>query len=185
MSAISAAQLTKLQTLWGQYAAREVLNHASQCGSLPFGDPRALRLEWASKRLGRQITSFKECTKSEANILISALNAFLGLSTKSEGYSSTRAARARQRGREGRRNSGNALTLASTEDFERIQRATERLGWSQAQFDAWLRSPSSPLKRGNLSPTNPQIRTQADTNRVWWAMKRLLQRAGKWEDRPR
>jgi hypothetical protein len=175
VSAISPAQLTKLQVLWNHYANRDL--------DPGLGDPRAVRLRWASQICGRKLASFKDCTKSEANRLISALNGVLGLPLNSETYSSTRRSRARQRGTEGRKNSENALTLASTEDFTRIQGGIERLGWNQAQFDAWLRSPSSPLKKGKLAPTNPQIRTQADANRVWWAMKRLLQRAGKWEAR--
>jgi hypothetical protein len=171
VSAISFAQLTKLQTLWHQYAARD----------LTVGDPRAVRLHWASQVIGRKITSFKDCTKTEANRLIFALNGVLGLSTKSEGYSSTSRSRAHQRGTQGRRNSDSkVLTLATTKDIARIDQAMDRLGWSRVQFDAWLRSPTSPLKnRGN-----PQIKTQADANRVWWAMKRLLQRAGRWNNKP-
>jgi hypothetical protein len=66
---------------------------------------------------------------------------------------------------------GRSVELAGTEDLARIERAIERLGWTRDRFDAWLCSPSSPLGTHG----KPQIRTVAHANKVWWAMKRLLQ----------
>jgi hypothetical protein len=61
--------------------------------------------------------------------------------------------------------------VASHADQRRIQDAIERLGWGQEHFNNWLASPTSPLRaRGG------QIRTQADANRVWWALKSILRR---------
>jgi hypothetical protein len=162
VSSISKRHLVKLQVLWQQHAARD----------LSAGDPRLERLRWASQIVGRKISSFKDLTSREANSCISALNGALGLP-----LNSNERQRSRQRGTQGRKNSGNVVTLATTEDFQRIESAKHRLGWTQEQLDAWLRSPSSPLGK------RFQIRTQSDANRVWWAMKRLLKRAGKWEER--
>jgi hypothetical protein len=170
VSEISSAQMIKLQTLWNQYARRDI----------SVGDPRAVRLHWASQILQRKIVSFSDCTKGEANRLISALNGVLGLDDESRGYSSMSRARAQQRGTQGRKFSDSRVeTLATSEDLARIERGIAKLGWTRAQFDAWLGSPTSPLKRRS----NRQVKTQADANRVWWAMKRLLQRAGRWSEK--
>jgi len=115
--------------------------------------PRETRILWAIWNCDRKITSFNQLTRAEA---------------------SDEAA-----GREGRRGDGGPHTLVSGEEIARIQRAKERLGWDEARFEKWLRSPSSPLGKRS----NPAIRTLGDANRVWWAMKELLKQAGKWEAR--
>jgi hypothetical protein len=166
---ISSGQLVKLQTLWNQYARRNIDR-----------DSRRERLGWASQLVGRRIESFKDLTKSEAEKCISTLLGVLGLPLNSKGFRSRQAERSRQRGTEGRKFSDSKVkTLATAQDLDRIQDAMTRLGWDQARLDAWLRSPSSPVD----SKSNPKIRTQWEANRVWWGMKRLLKRAGKWEER--
>ena len=49
--------------------------------------------------------------------------------------------------------------------------------WTQDQLNAWLRSASSPL---GVTDT-PQIRTVGEANRVWWALKAMLRRSGRWQ----
>ena len=44
------------------------------------------------------------------------------------------------------------------------------------QFEAWLRSPRSPLGR----KSNPQIRTVAEANSVRWALIKMLKARGLW-----
>jgi hypothetical protein len=66
--------------------------------------------------------------------------------------------------------------MVSADDLARIENAISRLGWTRDRLDAWLRSSSSPL----ASKSDPQIRTLADANRVWWGLKSLLKKAGCW-----
>lgn len=160
---ISPAQRKKLIVLWHDYAKRSLD---------VVGNERAARLNWASGLMQRKIGSFNELTAMEAARAISALNKSMGLPAHKP--------RSRERGNaagtHGRRgDERRAAELVGSEDLARIERAIERLGWDRKRFDAWLESPSSPLGR------HKQIKTVADANRVWWAMKRLLQREGKWE----
>jgi hypothetical protein len=67
------------------------------------------------------------------------------------------------------------VQLATSEDLARIATITAELGWDQARLDAFLRSGSSPLKHRGTS----SIRTQADANKVWWALKRIRDRQKK------
>ncbi len=75
-------------------------------------------------------------------------------------------------------------TLPTQEDWDRIQNALTRLGWSVAQYEAWLRSVRSPLARKmgktRVAPTDITLRTLHDTNRVWWALKQMLKARGLW-----
>lgn len=158
-------QLVALQTIWSQYARRSL--------DVPREHDRNERLRWASENTGREITSFKDLTRDEAAKLIDTLQLSLGNEPKNRPR--TRA-QGRTAGTEGRRGRERQVTLAGQDDIKRIQDAVQRLGWDTARFEAWLRSPSSPLGK----TSNPQIRTVADANRVWWGLKRLLQRAGLW-----
>jgi hypothetical protein len=67
------------------------------------------------------------------------------------------------------------VSIATAEDLAPIDEMRQRLGWSREAFDAWLRSPSSPLK------TSTALRTLADCNRVRWALKSMLKKAGLWK----
>ena len=168
MSAISPRQLVALQSLYSQYA-RRLLDVA--------GDGREERIRWASEQVGRNVSSFRQLRREEANRLIDALQVALG----GQPGGMRNRDRARAAGTEGRRGSGRDMsTLVGQQDLDRINDALHRLGWDQARFEAWLRSPSSPLGRRR---SDPQIRTVGDANRVWWALKRLLKRSGQWSTR--
>jgi hypothetical protein len=160
---LTAGQRVKLQTLWHQYSGRSLD---------VIGDERAIRLQWASEVVKRQIASFNDLTAMEAARAISALNKAMGMPT----HKPRSRDRAQAAGTHGRRGDNRTNTeMASAADLERIERAIERLGWDRSRFDAWLASPSSPLGR------KKRIVTLADCNQVWWALKRLLQREGLWE----
>ncbi len=165
---ISKPQLRRLQTLYAASISRELGADSS----------RETRLAWASRSTGRMISSFTELTRAEANTLIDALQTALG-----QAFDLPSRRRIRDRdlayaaGTEGRHGRNSTIaTMASSEDLARIEQAVSRLGWTPEQFDAWLRSPSSPL--GNRP--SPAIRTLADANRVWCALKKMLTRAGLW-----
>lgn len=170
-AAITSGQMKRLQVLYSQYA-RSSLDVK--------GNSREERLAWAARQTGRAIASFKNLTLDEGKHLIDVLQGSMNVKAPSKGKRSKLGAdRAWSAGNEGRKQQrgSNQVTLATDSDILRIQNATQRLGWDQARLDAWLRSPSSPLRgRPNL-----QIKTVADANRVWWGLKRLLQRAGLWK----
>jgi len=156
---LTARQLRRLQTLYHQHAA-----HALEgCGNC-----RDDRLAWAGEILGHTVASFSKLSRAEAATLIDILRR-------------PDAQAADEAGNDGHKSNASPrrATIASADDLKRIERAIERLGWDQARLEGFLRSPSSPL-RGRT-----QIRTVADANRVWWALKRLLQRAGLWTDEAR
>jgi hypothetical protein len=168
-NAITPAQLAALQTLYSQWQARTITG----------SDPRSVRLAWASETLGRKVASFKELTGLEAFRLINALKVSLGQATND------RPRRRRIRSRDaaqaaataGRRGvQASVVYMVSADDLARIENAIARLGWTHDRFDAWLRSSSSPF----ASKSDPQIRTLADANRVWWGLKSLLKKAGCW-----
>lgn len=175
MVKINAAQLKRLQTLYGQFAAR----------SLDAGGSREARIAWASEQLGRTISSFSELSKHDATKLIDTLQGGLGIAPsprRKRPRSNSQAA-----GTEGRRNraADNMRTLPTQADLDRIQNALERLGWSKSQFEAWLRSVRSPLARKmgktRVAPTDVTLRTLHDCNRVWWALKQMLKDQGLWK----
>ena len=173
MSKITKRQLARLQVLYAQFAAR----------SLDAGKSREARIAWASAQLGRVVTSFSDLSKDEARRLIGQLQGGLGIPPsprRSHPRSNSRAA-----GTEGRRDgSSNMRTLPTQQDIDRIQDALERLGWNNSQFEAWLRSASSPLARKmgttRVAPADITLRTLYDCNRVWWALKQMLKARGLW-----
>jgi len=84
-------------------------------------------------------------------------------------------ASARAAGRHGRK--GVIVTVpvfASQEDIARVHAMREQVGMSVEDFEIWLRSGNSPLGRFGDST----LRTVADCNRVYWALKSMLRRAG-------
>jgi hypothetical protein len=166
MNAITTRQLVRLQTLYNQYERRTISADA---------DKRAARLQWATEACQRPIASFRDFTIEEAARLIEVLHGVLGIPNTPPKRLRDRE-KAQSAGTEGRRGSGNTVTVASKEDIERINSAVSRLGWSEERFRGWLRSPSSPLKG------RTQIRTKGDANRVWWGLKPIMQRAGVWKD---
>jgi len=169
---ITKAQLVRLQVLYTQFAHHEI----------GIGTSRDERLAWATQRLCKPVTSFNDLSSSDAVYLIDQLQNELGVKAPSKPSKRLNRDQARRAGVDGRRDSqefASAPQLASAADLEVIKTYYARLGWERAQFDAWLRSPRSPLKHKSA----PTITTTFDANRVRWALKGMLQHAGKWEDR--
>ncbi len=167
----SRDQIVALQTFFAAWHARDLTDAA---------DPRAARLSWASEQLARNICSFSELTADEARRLIDVLKPSLGQALTQQPQpwrrvsARDRAHRAGTAGRKGARS--DVIQLASIDDFARIDEGLKRLGWTRDRFEAWLKSDSSPLKREDRA-----IRTLADANKVWWALKAQLIRAGIWK----
>ena len=174
MSAVTKAQLPRLQILYGQFARH----------SIGMGLSREARIAWASEQLGRAVASFSELTKAEATRLIDTLQGGLGIAPSKPKRRPRRNDQAA--GTEGRKRTlNNVSTMATAEDVERIQNALTRLGWSQAQYEGWMRSPRSPLARKvggtRVGPSDIALRTRYETNRVWWALKGMLVQRGLWK----
>jgi hypothetical protein len=163
---ISAAQLRALQSLWSAYA-RHSLDAADR-------DPRAARLAWASALVGREVTSFRELHADEAIQLIDALKEVLGQPSKTWRRPRDRES-ARAAGRHGRKGAlVEVPMLAAPEDIARVHALRESVGMSIESFEEWLRGRNSPLGRFG----DPALRTVGDANKVLWALKALLRRAG-------
>ncbi len=187
-SYISKKQLTKLQVLYGQAAAGSLqpARKATSDGACATQDARQARLAWASRVLGREVRSFNELTRREAAACIDALSGDEGQNQTQGPSPASRDQDDKARGTEGRKAKAAgegaratlAVTLAGPEELGRIADALTRLGWDQPRFEAWLRSPTSPL--GRRARSNLQVRTLGEANRVWWAMKKLLKRSGQW-----
>ena len=165
---ITQNQMRRLQTLYGQLSA-----HAVE------GSDRKSRLEWASAQVGRAIASFKELTTDEARALIDGLQGQLGV--KAPQKNRLGRAAAHRAGTDGRRDSPykDQPQIASADDLAIIEDYYTRLGWTRAQFDGWLASSRSPLKKR----ARPVISTLADANAVRWALKGMLQHRGLWRER--
>jgi hypothetical protein len=165
---ISKNQLKRLQVLYSQLA-----RHTDQ------GAGREARLQWASDLVERPIASFTDLTMHDARHLIDTLQGQLGV--KAPATKRLRREAAHRAGTDGRRNSpySSAPQMVSAEDLAVIENYFTRLGWTRAQFDAWLSSARSPLS----NRARPTIATLADANRVRWALKGMLQHAGLWEER--
>ena len=170
-NAITREQLTALQALYSRWAGH------TQDG---IGNARAERLRWASEATGRAIQSFSELTRDEARGLIDSLKGSMGqpLNEKPDPWrpitSRERSAAAGTAGR--RRSKSSLIQMAGPDDFARIDEALIRLGWPRDRYEAWLNSQRSPLA-GRSSTT---LHTVAEVNRVWWALKSMLKRSGRW-----
>ena len=163
---ISRAQLRALQSLWSAYA-----RHSLDVGD---GDPRAARLAWASAQIGRELASFSELRADEAIRLIDVLKEQLGQKSHTWRRPRDRES-ARAAGRHGRKGVPIEIqVLAAAEDIARVHELRERVGMTAESFEAWLRSRSSPLGRFG----DATLRTAADCNKVYWALKSMLRRAG-------
>lgn len=167
-NSISAGKLTRLQVLWNQYVRLERWAVPRESALA-----RLARLEWATKNCGRVITSFKDLSSREAASLINVLQTALGIAETSPPQ--TRRQRAQAMGAEGRRGRRASSTIAAQEDLDRVAQQLTTMGWDQARLDAFLRSPSSPL-RGR---TDPKLRTVGDCNRVIWALRRIAARSAR------
>ena len=168
MSNVSRDQLKRLQTLYSAYARHDID---------PMTNLRSQRLLWASRAIGRTISTFSDLTRAEANSLIDTLQTALNQPYEPPRHRVRDAYAAQSAGSEGRRGDRGPKTMVSQRSLDRIQESYGRLGWTPSRFEAWLQSPSSPL-RGRTS-----IVTEGDANRVWWALKNMLKTAGFWEER--
>lgn len=165
-------QIVALQTLYSEWSKHTI-------GAA--GDPRSARLEWASQNIGHAVSSFADLTLDEARRLIDRLKGSMGqqIGERPHPWRKVRSRdRAHAAGTAGRRD-GNSqlLQIASADDLARIDEALARLGWSRDRYEAWLRSASSPLN----GKESCAIRTVAEANRVWWALKNMLKRSGNWK----
>jgi hypothetical protein len=169
-SRVTGPQLKRLQTLYGQL-----------CAHTQERNTREARLRWASDLVGRSIASFSDLTQSDARHLIDATQGQLGVQHPVKHRMPREAAD--RHGRDGRRDGDDLAAvpeMVSADDLATIEEYYSRLGWTRDRFDAWLRSPHSPLKK-----TAPTIRTKADANRVRWALIGMLKSAGLWSDNKR
>lgn len=143
------------------------------------GDPRAVRLMWASENTGRNISSFSDLTRDEARILIDLLKGYVGQSVgKPQPWRRINSReRAQAAGTAGRRDEVTSfIQMASPDDLARVDELVLRLAWTPEQFNAWLKSPRSPLG----STDQAVIHTAVQANRIYWALKAMLVRAGGW-----
>ena len=164
---ISPAQLARLQTLYSQYARHEI----------GVGVDRDSRIRWATERLRKPVSSFKNLTMEDAGFLIDGLQTALGV--KAPLKQRLNRSRARRAGLDGRADGTefkDEPQMATAADLARIQRIMEQLGWNDAGLRKFLDSERSPLAKRS----NKQIRTTSDANKVWWALKRIAQSKGLW-----
>jgi hypothetical protein len=168
---ISDAQLKRLQVLWNKYVSREMIKNS-----------RDERLRWASQQIKRAISSFKELRLSEASDLINLLQSEMGIKESSPAVRPRRfRSRMKDRdqahaaGTEGRRGSRDKFTIATADDLAMIDTMLTEMEWTRERLDAFLSSPSSPLRTSH----NRQLRTVGDVNRVLWALKGIAARQSK------
>lgn len=167
---ITKPQLVRLQTLYAQLARHEI----------GVGTGRESRIRWATERLHKPVGSFKDLSVDDAGFLINSIQEQLGVkfpARKRPGRDQAR--RAGLDGRADGKEFQDAPQLATSADLARIQRMIQQLGWDQAGFTAFINSGKSPLQRGDKT-----IRTTADANKVWWALKRIAQSKGIWRQKP-
>lgn len=165
-------QIVALHALYGRWQAHEM-----SAG----GDAREARLVWASEAIGRAIHSFSELSREEARELIDRLKGSMGqpLTEQPRPWRHIRSRdRARAAGTAGRRGDASSLIqLANPDDLARIDEALRRLEWPRERYEAWLKSPSSPIS----NKPECTIRTVGEANKVWWALKAMLRRSGRWQ----
>jgi hypothetical protein len=155
-SKISPQQLKRLQTLWGLFCSHAHLDAKDRQG----------RLHWASEVISRRVDSFGDLSAVEAARVIDAIQKRL----PAELVSRTRPSRglAQAYGTAGRRGrTEKEIRLADAETLRLLDVLLDTLGWTRERFDAFLRSPKSPVRSG-------AIRTLAEANRVIWALKNIL-----------
>jgi hypothetical protein len=165
-----------LQTLYAQWEKH----------TLPDGvDSRAARLAWASESAGRKIFSFSDLGRDEARELIDRLKGSMGQQPTQNPqpwrriHSRDQAQAAGTAGRKGF--SSSVIQMASPDDLARIDEALRRLDWTRDRYEAWLKSDSSPAAwKGNVT-----ILTVGEANKIWWALKAMLRRSGRWYPAPK
>jgi hypothetical protein len=157
--AITRRQLKRLQTLWG-LLCRHV--------GMP-ADNRPARLAWVGGKVGREIASFNDLTRKEAERAVDELQKHLPaeMLTRRRRPGGKFAHELGVAGRKSYKSKVDAMPDARA--WERLNSALAALGWSRERLDAFLESHSSPTR-------GAQIRTLAQLNAVHWALKRILKR---------
>lgn len=159
---ITPGARTRLQILYGQYAAR----------SFDVGTSREDRMAWATEVLGREVESFSKLSADEGKQLIDHLQAILGIEQTLPPKRRRMSKRnAQKHGTEGRRDQLHDETtmVDGTEQlFRKIQGQMTLLGMDNDGLKRFLRSTHGP---NNGRDT---IRTLGEANRVWWALKRQV-----------
>jgi hypothetical protein len=164
---ITNAQLGRLQTLYSQYARHEI----------GVGADRESRIRWATERLHKPVSSFKNLTMDDAGFLIDGLQTALGV--KAPLKKRLKRDQARRAGLDGRKDGSEfdgEPQMATAADQARIQHVLDALGWDQDGLRNFLESQRSPLARR----ADKHIRTTRDANKVYWALKRIAQSKGAW-----
>lgn len=161
---LSPAQLTAMHSLFHLYSPRFL--------DASGGDARGARLAWASRIIGRAISSFSLLRAVEAARLIELMKKALGQEVNSGRERRQRPGRdlARVYGTAGRRHeTSNEIALVDAPTLALLDRLLMQLGWTRERFDSFLHSKSSPVKSGALH-------TLGEANRVLWALKNMLRR---------
>jgi hypothetical protein len=164
---ITKPQLARLQTLYGQLAAHEI----------GVGVGRQARLDWATERLHKPVSSFSVLGADDAGFLIDQIQQALGV--KMPAKRRLNRDQARRAGLDGRKDGqeySDSPQMATQQDIARIHGMCQQLDWTEETLRRFLESDRSPLaKRGDKT-----IRTTADANKVWWALKRIARQKGLW-----
>jgi hypothetical protein len=166
---ITGAQMTRLQTCCSQMGQRVA----------GFDNSRESRLAWAGQVLGRKIGSFKELSGGDARKLIDTAQGEIGHRAPLAARTRRSAHEARRAGLDGRRGNTefrDTPAIVSAQQISQIGDRYQRLGWTAAQFEAWLEGKSSPLRERKT------IRTYAEGSKVLWALKGMLEAKGLWID---
>ncbi len=167
---LSPSQLMALHSLFHLYGPRFL---DAQNGGAASSDARSARLLWASRIVGRELSSFNALQPDEAAQLIETMKKALGQEINPAKRHRQRPGRdlALAYGTSGRRGeTSNEIRLVDAPTLELLDRLRQQIGWSCERLDAFLKSKHSPVPSG-------AIRTLAEANRVVWAMRRM--RRGK------
>lgn len=161
VSPITGRQMKRLQTLWGLFARQAHLD----------AKDREARIGWVAGAVGRQIVSFKELSSKEAETAIDAMQKHLPAELLKRGARPSRRT-AHAYGTAGRKSAHKSteVRMADAATLQLLSNLVFALGWTRERFDAFLRSPKSPVKSG-------AVRTLGEANKIIWVLKSLLRRA--------
>lgn len=158
-STITGKQMKRLQTLWRLFCRQSNLDARD----------RGARLGWIGGAVGKQLSSFSDLTKAEAEKAIGAVQQHLPPELLRRARPSKRLAHAYgTAGRKGK--SSREIRMIDAETWRLLDILLGHLGWTRERLDAFLRSNKSPVPGGIL-------RTLDQANRVIWVLKNLLRRA--------
>lgn len=139
---------------------------------------RDQRLAVASKIIKREIGSFTELSSGEAATLIDAMKKALGQKTRPARKRPDRD-QAQAYGTAGRRDdSTKEIRLIDDRTLSLIDSLVEQLGWTQERFQQFLASTHSPV-------ASVKLRTLAEGNRVIWALRGMIRRQERSNERRR